>query len=157
MTYVATDPPSHKGATNTWLTPKYFFDELGPFDLDPCAAPEPRPFPTATTMITEQGLGHEWTGRVWLNPPYGDFASLWIHKLEAHGNGIALLFSRTDTSWLQPIMKRNGVYFLSGRISFLKHDGTKAGDAGSPSILIPFGNYNLGKILTSNLKGVWKQ
>jgi hypothetical protein len=28
----------YEGATNVWLTPKDMIDDLGPFDLDPCAA-----------------------------------------------------------------------------------------------------------------------
>ena len=34
--------------TDTWLTPKWVMDALGVFDLDPCAAPHPRPWPTAS-------------------------------------------------------------------------------------------------------------
>ncbi len=34
-------------ATDTWLTPKFIIDALGPFDLDPCACPNPRPFDCA--------------------------------------------------------------------------------------------------------------
>ena len=40
------------------------------FDLDPCAAPAPQPWPTARTMFTEamgDGLSIDWDGRVWLN------------------------------------------------------------------------------------------
>lgn len=28
------------GDTDTWLTPRWILDTLGPFDLDPCAASE---------------------------------------------------------------------------------------------------------------------
>jgi hypothetical protein len=159
MSFVSTDPVSHKGVTNTWLTPQYFFEELGEFDLDPCAAPQPRPFATAKKMIAEcegDGLAADWFGRVWLNPPYGEHCYLWLDKLERHGNGIALIFGRTDTSWLQPILSRNSVFFLAGRVSFLRPDGSRGKNAGAPSILIPFGRRNVGAILNSNLKGVFK-
>lgn len=39
----------------TWLTPKYIIDELGPFDLDPCAA-DSMPWPTAKRMVTKMVL-----------------------------------------------------------------------------------------------------
>lgn len=41
-----------------WLTPPSILTALDPFDLDPCAAPEPRPWPTADRHITrsEDGL-----------------------------------------------------------------------------------------------------
>jgi len=31
-----TDPVSHHGETNTWLTPLNLIHALGEFDLDPC-------------------------------------------------------------------------------------------------------------------------
>lgn len=159
ITLNATDSP--RAQTHTWLTPKWLLDELGEFDLDPCAAPLPRPFSTARRMISEaegDGLSAEWSGRVWLNPPYGPFAKSWLEKLERHGDGIALIFARTETQWLQPILDRNGVFLLAGRITFLMPDGLEAKhSAGAPSLLIPFGRKNVGKILASNLQGVWKQ
>lgn len=157
--FFATDPVSHKGETNIWLTPKWILDELGDFDLDPCAAPTPRPFPTAKRMIAEadaDGLAAEWEGRVWLNPPYGKNTGPWLQRLRAHGNGIALVFARTETNWLQPIMECTGVFFLKGRIKFIRPDGSTETNAGAPSILLPFGRKNVASILNSNLQGVWK-
>lgn len=157
--FTATDPVSHKGETNTWLTPKWILDELGSFDLDPCAAPLPRPFPSARRMISEaegDGLAAAWEGRVWLNPPYGKHCGNWLRKLAHHGNGIALVFARTETAWLQPILEECGVFFIRGRIKFLRPDGTESTNAGAPSILIPFGEQNVNAILRSNIKGVWK-
>ena len=42
------------GDNQVWLTPKFILDALGPFDLDPCAAPEPRPWNTAAKHIIEK-------------------------------------------------------------------------------------------------------
>jgi hypothetical protein len=58
-------------ATHIWLTPREIVTPLGPFELDPCAAPSPRPWPTAVRHIElpECGLTAKWEGRVWLNPP----------------------------------------------------------------------------------------
>lgn len=157
--FVSTDPVSHKGATNIWLTPKWILDALGEFDLDPCAAPDPRPFATAKRMIAEadaDGLSADWEGRVWLNPPYGKHLGPWLNKLRTHGNGIALVFARTETNWLQPIMESAGIFFMKGRIKFLRPDGREETNAGAPSILIPFGRKNIAAILASDIKGVWK-
>lgn len=54
----------NQGDTNTWLTPEYIIKALGPFDLDPCAAPSPRPWPTAKFHIElpEDGLAASWSG-----------------------------------------------------------------------------------------------
>ena len=59
--------------SHVWLTPPAIIEPLGPFDLDPCAAPSPRPWPTAARHIElpEDGLTAEWHGRVWCNPPFG--------------------------------------------------------------------------------------
>lgn len=54
----------NNGMTNVWLTPRKIIDALGPFDLDPCAAPSPRPWPTAKYHIElpEDGLAASWLG-----------------------------------------------------------------------------------------------
>ena len=58
----------HEGETNIWLTPKYIIDDLGPFDLDPCAC-ETRWFDCARVNLTERedGLATDWSkmGGVW--------------------------------------------------------------------------------------------
>lgn len=159
MTFLSTDAPV--AGTHTWLTPKPIIDALGPFDLDPCAAPEPRPFATAKTMNSihdggVDGLSLEWFGRVWLNPPYSDKPVQWLHKLKLHGNGIALVFARTDTAWLQGVIADSGVFFIRGRISFMRPDGSFGNNAGAPSVLLPFGEENVAKVLTSGIDGVWK-
>lgn len=158
MTFTATDRPVAE--THTWLTPKPIIDALGPFDMDPCAAPEPRPFDTAKIMNSESdanGLEIPWAGRVWLNPPYGTQAEQWLSKLEQHGDGIALVFARLDTNWLQNILSRHGFFALRGRIRFLRPDGSTASNsAGAGSILIPFGQYNISRVINSGLRGLWK-
>ena len=80
----------HQGGTNTWLTPKSAIDACGRFDLDPCAAPEPRPWPSADRHIAEadgDGLAMEWSGLVWCNPPYGPNTGEWLKKLASHRSG----------------------------------------------------------------------
>ena len=81
---------SHQSArakTTTWLTPPELIQALGPFDLDPCAAPSPRPWPTAAQHIElpRDGLAEPWSGYVWLNPPYSHAAWAWgadVSKIE---------------------------------------------------------------------------
>lgn len=54
----------NQGDTNTWLTPEYIIQALGPFDLDPCAAPSPRPWDTAKFgyELPQDGLALPWDG-----------------------------------------------------------------------------------------------
>lgn len=82
-----------------WLTPPEIVHALGDFDLDPCA-PVRRPWSTATHHYTvlDNGLTKPWFSRVWMNPPYGRETGIWLNKLAVHGDGIALVFARTETS-----------------------------------------------------------
>ena len=155
MSFVETDPASGEGQTNTWLTPLHIIQELGPFDLDPCGFPG---HPTAERLIClpNDGLIQPWQGRVWLNPPYGKHAVHWLEKLQKHGNGIALVFARLETNWLRPFL-RDGFFVISGRLAFESPVTKKKGNAGTASILIPFGRKNIGSILSSNIKGDWYQ
>jgi hypothetical protein len=130
-----------------WLTPPAMLHALGEFDLDPCAA-QGQPWPTAKRMLTIQddGLSMAWSGRVWLNPPYGRAMKKWLAKLAAHGNGIALVFARTDTDVFHAHVfgKATALLFLRGRIPFLRinHDTGRAAPtrdhAPAPSVLIAY-------------------
>jgi hypothetical protein len=152
MSFVSTDPVSHKGVTNTWLTPLHIINSLGVFDLDPCGFPGHETAKNKFIYPNKDGLKEEWYGRVWLNPPYGKEQQAWLDKLQNHGNGIALVFARLETKWIQPFLN-DGFFQIEGRIKFLKQDFTEDSNAGTGSILIPFGRRNLGAILQSDLKG----
>lgn len=132
-----------------WYTPPDVFRALGlAFDLDPCAPVWPRASWIPADLrysLPDDGLSLPWTGRVWLNPPYARDTAKWLGRLEAHGNGIALVFARTDTAWFQSALARaEAVCFIEGRINFVPavprraSNGTKS-NAGSPSCLIGFG------------------
>lgn len=134
----------NKGATDIWLTPKYIVDALGTFDLDPCAAPYPRPWDTAKEHWTEDGLDRPWFGRVWLNPPYSEIGR-WLDRLVDHGNGIAIAFARTETRWFidKVWSKATGCLFLWGRPKFCRPDGTPGrSNSGGPVVLIAYGRTN---------------
>src|ERR1044071_3396228 len=101
------------GQYDTWLTPLAIVRALGGFDLDPCASPSPRPWPTAERHIElpENGLLASWKNqRIWLNPPYGAALSDWLRKMaEPDHTGIAMTFARTETEawqrWVFPFAK----------------------------------------------------
>jgi len=140
------------GKTNVWLTPPEIIAALGPFDLDPCAAPNPRPWPTAAnhTTLPDDGLKLDWgQNRVWLNPPFGDQTKLWIKKMSEHRNGIALTFARTDTTWFQESVLQSavGILFLRGRPSFRLPDGTPArGNSGGAIVLIAYNSSDYSRL-----------
>lgn len=151
---------SHESArmqNDEWLTPPHILNTLGPFDLDPCA-PIIRPWGTAKHHFTieDDGLNKEWFGRVWCNPPYGLEAAKWLHKLADHGDGIALIFARTETKmFFDYVWKRaNALLFLEGRLFFHHVNGEKATmNAGAPSVLVAYGKYNTHVLALSEIKG----
>jgi len=145
---VSIAPPSHTrrtGSTDSWITPKWILDGLGPFDLDPCAS-TPQPWPTASLMLTEKddGLLYSWAGFVWCNPPYGRALGAWLNRMALHDNGIALVFARTETrafhDHVWPCAK--AMLFLRGRLTFFQPDGSLhhlGCNSGGPSVLIAYG------------------
>lgn len=153
----------NKGNTNIWLTPRHVLDALGKFDLDPCAAPDPKFWCTAKHYYIERdnGLKKKRFGRVWCNPPYSQESYLWLNKLAKHGNGIALIFARTETFMFFECVweKADAILFLKGRLFFHDRYGVKAkSNAGGPSCLIAYGRNNVKILKTCGLDGqfvVW--
>jgi hypothetical protein len=148
----------HGGKTGKeeWLTPPYIINQLGEFDLDPCA-PINRPWDTAKHHYTieDDGLKQPWRGRVWLNPPYGNKTGEWMRKMAEHSNGIALTFARTDTEWFQKyvFMYGHAILFIKGRIQFYHANGHRSlTSAGAPSCLIAYGKVNVDCLYDNNIR-----
>lgn len=153
---------SHQSARmdkDEWLTPPEIIKALGPFDLDPCS-PINRPWSTAAKHYTidDLGLTRPWYGRVWCNPPYGSQTGVWLQKLADHGNGIALIFARTETEMFfsQGWRRASAMLFIEGRLYFYHVDGTKAAaNSGAPSVLIAYGSENAEILKMSKIKGAY--
>lgn len=146
---------SHRGDTDTWLTPLKIIRALGEFDFDPCGFPEHW---TAKKLLQEShgddGLSVPWEGRVWLNPPYGPATGVWLDRLVQHGRGTALVFARTDTRWFQRIApKASALLFMNGRVKFVRPDGTEGQHAAAPSVLIAFGDEDALALSKSRING----
>lgn len=140
-----------------WLTPPEILTALGPFDLDPCA-PVCRPWDTAKRHFTihDNGLAQEWAGRVWCNPPYGLEAARWLRKLAGHGDGIALIFARTETEmFFESVWSAaHSVLFLRGRLNFYHVTGKRAkANSGAPSCLVAYGARNVDALSSSGIDG----
>jgi len=111
----------------------------------------------AARHYTESGLALPWTGRVWLNPPYGPRVFEWVKRLAEHGNGIALIPARTETRGFHDWVwgRAAGVFFFRGRLAFYNADGTVAnGSFGAPCCLVAYGENNRNAIADSGLHGV---
>lgn len=140
-----------------WLTPPEVLQALGQFDLDPCS-PIKRPWDTATVhySVLDNGLAQPWQGRVFVNPPYGREAAKWLERLADHGDGIGLIFARTETEMFQRQVwdRADAILFLAGRLHFHFVDGTRASaNSGAPSCLIAYGQKNVQALMQSGLPG----
>ena len=151
--------------TEVWLTPPEIIAALGPFDLDPCAAPNPRPWPTAAEHITlpDDGLARKWPEkkRVWFNPPYSTTEiKRWLPRMVEHGNGTGLIFARTETdSFFRYVWDdATAVLFLRGRLHFHYPDGRRAdNNSGGPSVLVAYGAYDSERLRTCPFEGKFIQ
>ena len=147
---------SASAQTDIWLTPPEIIKDLGPFDLDPCAA-ENSPCDTAKTHYTENGLLLPWHGFVWCNPPYTrELIGAFMQRCAMHNNGLAMTFARTETEWffayVWPVA--TAILFVEGRIHFYKPDGTRAkGNCGGPSVIIAYGSDARSRLKASSVKG----
>ena len=142
--------------TDVWLTPPYVIEALGEFDLDPCASVD-RPWDTAKSHYTieDDGLLQPWFGRVWCNPPYGPKLGPFLRKMAEHENGIALVFARTETRAFFDFVwnEATAIFFIKGRLRFYKPDGSMGGTAGSPSVLIAYGESQAEVLKSCTLQG----
>lgn len=77
----------HSMDTPEWYTPSPFVEAarqaMGAIDLDPASHEEANRVVQAMQFFTEEqdGLAHEWHGRVFLNPPGGLVAKFWLKLL----------------------------------------------------------------------------
>lgn len=133
-------------ASPEWLTPvpviarvRYL---LGAIDLDPCAE-SGRGVPAARHYTKDDdALTKEWTGRVYMNPPYGRDIWRWTTKLlactpVAVPEAVMLLPARTDTKWFQPLFELD-LCFVRGRLKF--SGGATAAPAPFPSVIVYVGH-----------------
>ena len=126
--------------TDLWSTPQDLFDRLNSvfrFDLDVCATPDNA---KCERFFTEEinGLAQEWSGSVWMNPPYGRGIDAWVKKAfqsaQAGATVVCLLPARTDTRWWHDYVLRGEVTFIKGRLKFGGHNN----NAPFPSAVVVF-------------------
>ena len=129
-----------------WTTPQSLFDTLNEqfhFTLDPCATPENAKCRRYFTKA-DDGLKQKWTGRVFMNPPYGREIGKWVKKAyEASKTDadlvVCLLPSRTDTRWWHEYCMKGEITFIKGRLKF----GEAKNSAPFPSAIVLFASKSL--------------
>ncbi len=135
------NPNLFSSRTDEWSTPQGFFDSLNErfhFTLDPCATSQNAKCLSYFTKA-ESGLTQKWTGRVFVNPPYGREIGKWVKKAfdESQQNAelvVCLLPARTDTSWWHDYCMTGEIYFVRGRLKF----GSAKNSAPFPSAIVCF-------------------
>lgn len=146
----------NENTTDTWLTPQWIIDALGPFDMDVATPEEGMPWATAKRMLkpSDDGLVTPWIGRVWMNPPYGKLMRPFMEKLVSHGNGIALITARTDARWFHDFvfLRSTGIFFPKGRIKFQRIDGT-GGATNFASVFAAYGVENYERLCAFKMEG----
>jgi phage N-6-adenine-methyltransferase len=122
---------------NEWNTSEKIVEAareaLGAIDLDPATTEEANKIVGAARILTKQedGLKHEWYGRVWLNPPYAQpliaqFALKMVAEYKAGrvAAGIMLTNNYTDTEWFhEAVAIADAICFTRGRVKFYKSNG----------------------------------
>jgi len=134
---------SHNSGNNEWYTPAEYIDAArrvmnDGIDLDPATTEAANDIIQAAKIFTaaDDGLKQEWSGRVWLNPPYAQpiierFISKLVGHVQAHDleAAIVLVNNATDTEWFQKMgALADAICFKNGRIKFWGPDGME----GSP-------------------------
>lgn len=144
------------GISDEWLTPPEIIQKLGRFDLDPCDAIG-SPFKTADNnyTINQDGLTQQWTGRVWLNPPFNRYIRhKWMSKMADHNNGVMLIPAaiETDNAYKYVWDRCSAILFLKSRPHFHYIDGTRAkANSGCTICLVAYGKENANSLIVSDL------
>jgi hypothetical protein len=147
------------GGTNDWLTPQGLLQRLGTFDLDPCGCPG-MPWRTATMtyfLPEHDGLTELWHGRVFCNPPYGPNVGAWAQRMADHGDGIMLIFARTDTAtWQRDVLPfADATLLLDGRVHFYRPSGERGESGTAPSALLAYGQDNVDALRNAGIAGAF--
>ena len=122
---------------NEWFTPAWYVEAaravMGGIDLDPATHPLAQKTIQAARFCTaeDDGLSMEWSGRVWLNPPYAqplmaDFVRKLVAEYAARRvmQAIMLTNNSTDTEWFHQANAQAALLcFTRGRIRFVDPDG----------------------------------
>lgn len=132
--------PQTEATNDDWYTPKWVFDTMNiRFDIDVAAPPGGIQWIPADRHFTieDDGLNQEWSGRVWMNPPFSKMTP-WAMRFLEHRNGVALV-PLTHNRWSQAVWRSDcAMVSLPHDLKFMK--GGKPMGIQFPALLIAFGD-----------------
>ncbi len=145
------------GESDEWYTPAYIFEALGErFDLD-VAAPFAGPrYVPADRWFSEGALEREWSGFIWMNPPFGHQSTkrAWLGRFFDHANGIALVPDRTSAPWFQEAAPRADLtLWISPKVKFERPDGSIGESPGTGTVLFAAGDRAVEALLRARRLG----
>ena len=126
---------ANNSGNNEWYTPSEYIEAarkaMGSIDTDPASNDIANKIVKAEKYYTIEtnGLAHDWTGNVWMNPPYSsDLISKFVEKLKEqrvnYNQAIILVNNATETQWFYEIVKiASAVCFPKSRVKFYMPDG----------------------------------
>ncbi len=141
--------------SNDWYTPLQYVEAarrvMGGIDLDPASSAQANQIVKANAFFDEaaNGLAQGWTGRIFLNPPYGkqggtSSQEIWTRKLiEEYRAGnveqaIALVNFVPGYKWWSPLWQFP-LCAVDHCIRFLRADGQPSGSAKASSAFVYLG------------------
>ncbi|GHU34913.1 hypothetical protein FACS1894105_02560 [Clostridia bacterium] len=128
---------AQNSGNNEWYTPSDYIEAartvLGAIDLDPASSDLANETVKAVRYYTleDSGLAKDWSGRVWMNPPYSsELIPLFAEKLARHyrsgdvSEAVVLVNNATETAWFNELISvSSAVIFPKTRVKFHMPDG----------------------------------